>query len=542
MRIQTIYTKQYMDRWYKSGWWKDATFSDYLTAAAAKHPEKTALAHGERRVSYKELAALVGDLAAAFAAEGIGTEDVVSVQLPNSVELAATILALAQIEAIYNPLNPGYRRHEVEGITTLVESRAIVCPREYKNFSYTGLHEEVLQTRNAAPLKICVGDAPAGWIRFEDFAKTGANTLREFPRADPDAVFLLGATSGTTGNPKIYIHTAQTQLQEALALNRTLQVGADSRFLVMAPMTHRGALMFGLFTTIAAGASAVLADAFEPAKVLDLMEREKITHFMAIPTQVVDLLNIYEKNPRDFSNLRLAVVSGAPVGEALVERFTRAWPACVPVTGYGMSECGYSTLTMPGDSREKLFTSGRPALGMEVEIRGDENRIQKSGEVGEICIRGPMLFAGYYGNQAATRQSIDAGGWLHSGDLGFIDAEGYLHPVGRVKHVIIRGGLKIHAEEIEFLLSQHPAVSLSVVAAVPDERLGERGCACVVPREGARFDLAELRRFFEKKGVAKFQWPEFVEIFDEFPRTPVGKLDRRAIVEDARKRTEGKQP
>jgi len=539
VRIQTTYTKKYMDHWYQTGQWKDETFLDYLAKATARHPRKVAFVHGERRVSYEEFSALVKHLAAAFAQSDIGTEDVVSVQLPNSVELAATILALAQTGAVYNPLNPGYRRHEVGGITSLVEPKAIVCPLEYNNFSYTALHDEVAKARGAEILKVCVGEAPAGWTSFEAFAGMGAGALgkAKFARPDPDAVFLLGSTSGTTGNPKIYIHTAQTQIQEALALNKLLGVGEDSKFLVMAPMTHRGALMFGFFTAIAAGATAVLADAFEPAKVLDIFEKERITHFMAIPTQVVDLLELYEKAPKDFSALRLAILSGAPVGEALVGRFSKAWPHCIPVTGYGMSECGYSTLTVPGDSKEKLFTSGRPALGMEIQVRGGGDTIQPTGEVGEICIRGPLLFGGYFGNQKATRDSIDSGGWLHSGDLGFLDQDGYLHPVGRVKHVIIRGGLNIHAEEIEFLLSQHPAVSLAVVAAVPDERLGERGCACLVLRQGVSFDLVELRRFFEQKGVAKFQWPEFIEIFSEFPRNPVGKLDRKAIVEEARKRT-----
>ena len=145
-----------------------------------------------------------------------------------------------------------------------------------------------------------------------------------------------------------------------------------------------------------------------------------------------------------------------------------------------------------------------------------------------------MVCGGYYGNQPATMASIDAEGWFATGDLGRLDAEGYMHPIGRLKHVIIRGGLNIHAEEIEHLLLQDPAIDAAVVVGLPDPRLGERACACLVLRPPAGFDLAAAQAFLETAGVAKFKWPEFVEIFEDFPRNPVGKLDRRSISETVR--------
>ncbi len=539
MPILKTYTKAHYDKYYASGAWKEETFTSCLAEAVKKHPKKIALVQGDRRVSYAELDELVRRFAAALYEMGIRPEEIVSVQLPNSIELAVVILALVRIGAVYNPLNPGYRKHEVDQIVGLLRPRAVICPREYKGFAYTELHDQVAYQVDSVEFRICVGEPPTPqWVSFEQVLAAGAKALdqHKFPPEipDPDNVLLLGTTSGTTGNPKIYIHTAQTQLQEAKGVNRLLGVAGDAVFLAMAPMTHRGALMFGFFTSIATGATLVLADAYDPVKVLGLFEKEKITHFMAIPTQVIDLLALYEKERRDVSSLRLAVMSGAPVGEALVERFAKAWPHCVPVTGYGMSEVGYCTLTRPEDPKEKLYTSGKPALGMEIEIRDEEGRPLPVGKTGEIHIRGPLVCAGYYANQKATDEAIDRNGWLASGDLGFLDGEGYLHPVGRLKHVIIRGGLKIRAEEIEFILSQHPAVAAAVVISVPDERLGEKVCACVMTR-GGDLSLEQIKEFFEEKGVAKFQWPELIKVFEDFPRNPVGKIDRHAIKEAAAK-------
>ena len=537
MPILTAYTKADYDRHYGSGYWKDETFTKALDDAAARTPERVALVHGESRVTYAKLRDRVEAFASGLSDAGVRREDVVSVQLPNTIELAVVILAIARLGAVYNPLNPGYRRREVRSIVELVRPAAVVCPAEYRGFDYPALLDEAAANVDSIQLRVAVGRAPhEAWTPFDDVVARGRASrqdARSLPPPDPDAVFLLGATSGTTGQPKVYIHTANTQLQEARRLNAFLGLGEADVFLAMAPMTHRGALMFGFCTSVAAAATVVLADSFDADQVLDRFEKERVSAFMAIPTQVVDLLKAYESRPRGVASVRVAILAGAPVAEQLVERFFELWPDCTPITGYGMSECGYCTLTSPDAPRDKLFTSGAPALGMSIEIRDEDGREVPKGDVGEIHIRGPFVCAGYFDNQTATRRAIDRDGWLASGDLGFVDDDGYLHPVGRIKHVIIRGGLKVHAEEIEFLLGQHPAVGAAVVVGVPDPRLGERGCACIVPRDGRRFDLAEARRFLEDRGVAKFQWPEFIEIFDEFPRNPVGKIDRRAIAAEA---------
>ena len=336
------------------------------------------------------------------------------------------------------------------------------------------------------------------------------------------------------------MHTGNSQLQEARVLNQELGFSGDDVFLAVVPLTHRGAMMFGLFTALAAGATLVLADAFVPTEVLRLFESEGVTAFMAIPTLALDLLAEFERLPRDTRRLRRSMLSGAPVSDALVERFSKAWPDCVPISGYGLSETGYCTYLRPGDPPAKLATSGRPAPGIEVRLQKEDGTDARVGEVGEILLRGWMICAGYFDNQQATAETIDDEGWFATGDLGVLDADGYLQPVGRLKHMIIRGGLNIFAEELEHLLLQHAAIAGAVVIGVPDARLGERACACLVSHSGESFVMADLRQFFQDLGVAKYKWPEIIVPFNAFPLNPVGKLDRRSIGKTARAQLAGK--
>ena len=534
---------EYRD-YYAEGYWRAETFPETLRATVRANPDGTAVVYGARRLSHGELFARVRQAAAGLDSLGVGAGSVVSLQLPNSIELVVAVLAVWELGAVYNPLNPGYRRHEVAAIVGAAAPNVLICPRDFAGFDYPAMIEEALGEAAADIALIAVGGAPGDhWGDFDALLALGASRLADGWRGpaawDADAVFLIGATSGTTGEPKLYMHSTNTQMQEARMLNRELGFSGDDVFLAVAPLTHRGAMMYGLFTTLAAGATLVVADAFVPAEVLDLFESEGVTAFMAIPTLALDLLAEFEQRPRDVRGLRRAMLSGAPVTDGLIERFTRAWPNCVPVSGYGLSETGYCTFLRPGDPRDKLRTSGRPAPGIELHIRKEDGGDAAAGEVGEILLRGWMICAGYFDNQQATADTIDDQGWFATGDLGVLDADGYLQPVGRLKHMIIRAGLNIFAEELEHLLLQHPAIAAAVVVGVPDPRLGERACACLVPRPGESFDVDAGRRFFDDLGVAKFKWPEFVVVFDGFPLNPVGKLDRRAIGEVARARCAG---
>ncbi|MDP7547647.1 MAG: AMP-binding protein [Alphaproteobacteria bacterium] len=538
MRFMTSYGRTEYQDYYAKGYWRSETFPEALRANVRAMPDKIAMVHGGRRLSHAELFTQTRQAAAGLHSLGVGPGDVVSLQLPNSIELVVAILAVWELGAVYNPLNPGYRRHEVAAIAGAANPVALICPRDFAGFDYPTMIEESLGEAAGDTALIAVGGAPGpGWRGFDELLALGESQLAEGWRGpatwDADAVFLIGATSGTTGAPKLYMHTTNSQLQEARMLNRELGFSDEDVFLAVAPLTHRGAMMYGLLTALAAGATLVLADAFVPAEVLELFEGEGVTAFMAIPTLALDLLAEFERRPRDVHRLHRAMLSGAPLTDDLIERFTRTWPDCVPVSGYGLSETGYCTFLRPGDPLDKLRTSGRLAPGIELRIRTEDGEAAAVGEVGEILLRGWMVCAGYFDNQQVTAQTIDDQGWFATGDLGVLDADGYLQPVGRLKHMIIRGGLNIFAEELEHLLLQHPAIVGAVVIGVPDARLGERACACLVLRPGESFAIADTRQFFHELGLAKYKWPEFIVPFDSFPLNPVGKLDRRSIAETA---------
>jgi non-ribosomal peptide synthetase component E (peptide arylation enzyme) len=518
------------ERFYELGYWQNETFAQYLRRGAESHPEKIAVTDGARTLTYAELLRESRALAGALLQRGVQRGDVVSVQLPNCTELVVSIWAISELGAVYSPLNPGYRQTEIDNIVGTVGAKAVICIDTLKDFHFPDLFHSDACTSIIA--RIVVGETPAGWENYTDIT-SGAPAATTLAPALPDEVTLVGATSGTTGNPKVYVHTVNTQLQEAKRVNKLLGVTGEDVFLAIAPMTHRGALMFGCYTSMVAGAKLVAVKAFEPEAVLDLIERERVSVFMTIPTLILDLLNRYDAKKRDLSSLRRVLMSGAPVTESLVAQLSATWPQCVPITGYGLSETGYTTLTVPEDPQEKLLTSGKPVPGMEVRIIDDAGETLPAGDTGQVQIRGPQNCAGYLNNPEATSAAIATDGWFSTGDLGFLDADGYIHPSGRLKHVIIRGGLKIHAEEVEWLLARHPNVAAACVVPIPHPRLGEKACACVVTNNGEPIDLAELVEHLEQQDVAKFTYPEYVMAFQGFPLNPVGKIDRRAIAHQA---------
>lgn len=530
MRILQGYTRALCERYTRAGYWPGCTFTDVLERHATERPDAIALVDGERRLTYRELHHLVERVARGLASLGIDREEVLAVQLPNSIELCLAILATQRVGAAYNALNPLFRRQELETVLRVTQPRGIVIPVRWQGFDYEALVRELRPRLTGLEHVFTVG--PGTPADGQDFDSLGRDAppldLDARYGRDPDRVWMLGVTSGTTGTPKIYMHTINSQLGEALALNGELGIRADDVFLAMAPLTHRGAVMVGLFMAIAAGATLVVLDRYDPAQALGLLARERCTCAFAIPTQAWDLLREHERRPQDVQALRLIVMSGAPIPPDLVRALAERWPGCVPLSGYGLSETGFATYTRPSDPPERLTTCGRAAPGMEVRALDEHGRVLSPGEVGELGIRGPQVCAGYFANQEATRAAITKDGWFLSGDLGRVDDQGYVSYVGRKKHVIVRGGYKIYAEEMEFLLRQCSGVRDAVLVPVPDERLGERSCLCVVPAEQEP-TLGDVCAFLEGRGVAKYTWPEYLLICDEFPRNAVGKVDRLAL-------------
>jgi acyl-CoA synthetase (AMP-forming)/AMP-acid ligase II len=306
--------------------------------------------------------------------------------------------------------------------------------------------------------------------------------------------------------------------------------------LACSPMTHS----FGHFTTYQCALGRVpmvLVDRYRPSEILELIERERVTAISGTPAHMIGLLDHPDFEKFDTSSIKSAGVGGARSSPDLFERMNRVW-GCKSGNTYGMGETILHTRTMGWDPEEKQRdTVGKPMFGAELKIVDPEDRarVRAAGEVGEICFRGPTLFVGYHKQPELTAATRDAEGWFYTGDLGFVDEDGYLCFAGRAKEVINRGGSKVYPKEIEDLLSGHPGVADVAVVAWPDARLGETVCAYVVST-GDPFSLEELRAWLDSQKVTKYLYPQHLVFVDELPMTPTGKVRKAALQEDAKRR------
>lgn len=512
------YSRNDYERYYAAGYWSSDHLLDTLADHVAGRPDAPAVVDGDQTTSWAGLDRLVDAAAQALTARGIGTGDVVGVQLPNSLHLVVVCLALLRIGAVYNPVNPSYRLHDVTKIYRISQPKLHIYTPRHRNYDYEPLVGQLLAAPGArfTPFMVDV-DKPADTV----FAP--ADTPARFTRPDPDAIYLLGSTSGSTGDPKIYMHTQNSQFNEARFLNRAMGLTAADRILVFAPMTHRGGFMWGFMQAMASGATLVIQREFDPADMIDRIVRYGVTSLFAIPNQVVELLTVSESRGTGGESLRVLMMAGAPVLPEIVARLKKRWPQCAPVTGFGSSETGFAVVTRPDYPLSQLQTCGKPLDGMEITVDRSDAPKDRSGE---LLIRGPFVFAGYYDNQPGTDAACDRNGWFRTGDRGYLDKDGNVIVTGRNKNVVIRSGLNIQAEEVEAVMMRHPAISHVVVVGKNDLRTGERAIACLPATSAEGLTLTALTGFLDGLGVAKFKWPEGLVVMDELPLNAAGKFDR----------------
>jgi acyl-CoA synthetase (AMP-forming)/AMP-acid ligase II len=525
MPILQMYRRSDYEKYYSEGFWTRDHLLDTIREHVKRTPDKAAIVDGNTRTSWAQLDRHVIDAANALREEGIKSGDIVAVQLPNSLHLVVVCLALLKLGAIYHPINPSYRNKDVLKIISKSRPKKYIYTWEYRNFSYENLVESL-----RADLDLDLDPAPDFRIVDIDQPMTAAfkrvDNPPDFEAPDPDAIYLIGTTSGSTGDPKLYMHTHNTQFNEARILNREMGIGPDDTFLAFAPITHRGVFMWGFMQAMTAGASLIIQRVYNSQEIVARIDAEQATTMFAIPNQVIDLLNICETRNRGAESLKVLMMAGAPVQPELVVRIRQSWPDCAPVTGFGTSETGYAVITRPDYPVEHLQTCGKPLTGMEVAV---DHATASDGNSGELVLRGPFVSAGYYANQIATDTAHDSDGWFHTGDLGFINADGNVVVTGRTKNVIIRSGLNIQAEEVEEVLLRHRDIAHAVVVGKPDNRTGERAIACVITHTDRQVSLSDITGFLENEGIAKFKWPEELVVMQEIPVNAAGKFDRIAL-------------
>jgi acyl-CoA synthetase (AMP-forming)/AMP-acid ligase II len=340
----------------------------------------------------------------------------------------------------------------------------------------------------------------------------------------------MAFTSGTTGNPKGVMHSHNTTLAAARILNGDLALAAEDVMMIWLPL----GLNWGYLTlvqSVLAGAKAVLLDRFRPAAALDLIERERVTYIPTAPASLTTILQEPDLARRDLSSLRIVVSGGASAPVETIRAWRRVAPGIL-LELLGMLETGYQAYTRATDDPERVAGSvGRRANHMGLKLVDADGGEVACGEEGDICCDGPSVHLGYHNNPAANAEAFLPDGWFRSGDLGMIDPDGNLRIVGRLKEMINRGGKKFFPREIEEILYAHPQVLYAAIVGIPDARLGERNCLCLVPRPGETPTLDSLVAFLGDS-VATYKLPERLELFTQFPFTPTGKIQRHALVRE----------
>jgi cyclohexanecarboxylate-CoA ligase len=480
------------------------------------------------------MARMADRIAVGLARLGVTRGDVVSMQLPNSWQFTLLYLACSRIGAVLNPLMPIFRERELLFMLNHSGSKVMIVPKRYRGFDYEAMLRALQPELPALQHLVVVGAADENGPARHSFEAllsnprweeaSDAETILTQHRPGPDDVTQLLYTSGTTGEPKGVMHTANTLFSNILPYAEAMRLGRDDVVLMASPMAHQTGFMYGLMMPIALRASAVVQDVWQPESALALIAQERVTFTMASTAFLGDLANAASKSGTRPPTLRTFLCAGAPIPGALVERSREALGAKI-VSAWGMTELGAVTLTQLDDPDERASTTdGAPLPGVEAKVVDENDRALPANVAGRLFVRSCSAFGGYL--KRAHLNATDADGWLDTGDLATIDEHGYIRISGRSKDVIIRGGENIPVFEIESLLYRHASVAQVAIVAYADERLGERACAVVVPKTGEVVDLPSLVEFLKSHRVAVQYLPERLLLVDAMPSTPSGKVQK----------------
>ncbi|MGD9773308.1 cyclohexanecarboxylate-CoA ligase [Diaphorobacter sp.] len=517
------------------GLWHDRTINDALDACVAACPDKLALTavqveSGEvKRFTYRELGQMADRIAVGLARLGVGKNDIVSCQLPNWWQFTLTYLACSRIGAVINPLMHIFRERELSFMLQHGESKVIIAPKVFRNFDFEKM---ITALQPSLPhLQHVITAGGSGENSFEALLsgpewekEADAQDILTAHRPGPDDITQLIYTSGTTGEPKGVMHSANTVMANIVPYAQRMRLDSDSVVLMASPMAHQTGFMYGLMMPILLQCSAVLQDIWDPKKAIALIQSEGVTFTMASTPFLTDLARAVAETGQGVPTLRTFLCAGAPIPGPLVEQARQALGAKV-VSAWGMTENGAVTTTcLEDDDERSIHTDGCPLPGVEIKVLDVDGRPLPPGQPGKLYLRSCSNFGGYL--HRAHLNGTDADDWFDTGDLAYIDERGYLRITGRSKDVIIRGGENIPVVEIESLLYRHPAVALAAIVAIPDERLGERACAVVVPKPGQTIDLAGMVEFLKAQKVALQYIPEKLVVRDDLPSTPSGKIQK----------------
>jgi acyl-CoA synthetase (AMP-forming)/AMP-acid ligase II len=485
--------------------------SSFIAFHARRTPERCALKYGGEDISYAAFDDRIRRVAGWLVSRGIGADDVIAVLMKNSVAFLELVFAASHIGAVFLPINYRLSADEVGYIVGNSGARLLVADEELA--------------------AIAAGDAPV--VLLDETAQ--ASITHRFPAASapmhprqPQDLMRLMYTSGTTDRPKGVMLSYDNMYWKSADQTLALGLNPDTRLLVVGPLYHVGALDLPGIAVLWHGGLLSIHRNFEPAQTLAAIEREKLNAAWFAPVMTTALLTCPGRERYDVSSLKWVIGGGERTPEARIRDFTGLFTAARYIDGYGLTESvGGDTLMEASREIEKIGSTGRALAHVEVEIRDDHGNRVAAGENGEICLRGPKVTRGYWKDPEKTKAAF-FGDWFRTGDIGYLDEEGFLYLTDRKKDMIISGGENIASSEVERVIYELPQVREVAVIGLPDERWGEKPVAIVVLADNATLGMGELNDHCRAR-LAGFKVPKQLIIRDSLPRNPSGKVLKRVL-------------
>ncbi|BCF90150.1 AMP-binding protein [Paraburkholderia largidicola] len=527
----------------------ESTVGQFLVDTARRFPERQAVVFREQEIrwSWREFQQEVDTLAAGLLELGIQTGDRVGIWSPNRVEWLMTQFATARIGAVLVNINPAYRLAELEYALNKVGCKAIISAEKFKSSMYLQMLQELApELASATPgdlhaarlpdlrivIRMCDTETP-GMLTFSDVIEQGRTAF------DPAKLDAIGATlnandpiniqftSGTTGNPKGATLTHRNVVNNARYIAMAMRLSEQDSLCIPVPLYHCFGMVLAVLACVSVGAAMVFpGEAFDPGATLKAVAEEKCTALHGVPTMFIAELDHPDFATFDLTRLRTGIMAGSPCPIETMKRVVSQMHLAEITIAYGMTETSpvsfQSSTTDPLDKR--TTTVGRIQPHLEVKVVDPLGNIVPVGETGELCTRGYSVMDGYWGDEAKTRESV-VDGWMHTGDLATIDAEGYCNIVGRLKDMLIRGGENIYPREIEEFLFRHPKIQSAQVFGVPDSKYGEEVCAWIVVRAGEHLTAEDVQEFCRGQ-IAHYKIPKYIRFVDELPMTVTGKVQK----------------
>ena len=527
---------EFAARYRAKGHWEDRSLGDVFGDLFARYAQRVAIIDREQSITYSQLNERSERLALNLLDEGMKPLDRVVMQLPNVVEFTYLYFALQKIGCIPIMALPTHRFREISQFVELSGAVACATPDKTKDFDYRDLVKRIQGTSESLRLGITLGNTPEGFLSLTELVeRPSCRTPEELQRIaiDPEDPAVFQLSGGTTGIPKLIPRTHNDYVYNSKLAAGVTGVGPDKILLNVLPLAHNLPLACpGLQGYLLHGAKVVLANTTRSDDVFHLIERHRVTHIAVVPALLIRWINEPAIKKFDLSSLQVIQSGGQRLQPEVRRRTKELIPSVTVQENFGMAEGMLMFVRLDDPEEVRMETVGRPVSpDDELRLVDDDDNEVAPGEVGELLARGPYTLRGYFGVPEYNARAFTSDGFYRSGDLMRRHPSGNYMVEGRKKDLINRGGEKISAEEIENLILTHPAVQNIACVPMPDPILGERMCACVIPRPEQHLTLDELVTFLMKEEIAKHKLPERLEIMEEFPLSAFGKVSKKDLTE-----------